>query len=99
MNIRPQPSGLSRRTLAAGLAAIPVLAGSDFVPPVKAQIGALAPSLQSWNEGEAKRAILEFIARVTTARSAYFVEPGARVAVFDNDGTLWPEQPMYVQLA
>jgi phosphoserine phosphatase len=55
--------------------------------------------LASWNDGGPKRAIVEFVAAVTTAGSPDFVAPADRIAVFDNDGTLWPEQPMYVQLA
>ncbi len=53
--------------------------------------------LDSWNDGTTKSAIVDFVARVTTAGSD-FVEPQARVAVFDNDGTLWCEKPMYIQL-
>ena len=53
--------------------------------------------LPSWRDGETKRAILEFVARVTTEGGPGFVAEGDRVAVFDNDGTLWAEQPMYFQ--
>ena len=53
--------------------------------------------LQSWNDGPAKTAVLEFLERVTTGGSAGFVPPPARVAVLDNDGTLWCERPNYVQ--
>lgn len=56
-------------------------------------------SLPSWNAGPAKKSIADFVARVTTAGGADFVPPPERVAVFDNDGTLWGEQPGYVQLA
>jgi hypothetical protein len=55
--------------------------------------------LPSWRDGDAKRAITTFVAAVTTKGSPDFVEPADRVAAFDNDGTLWSEQPMYVQLA
>jgi phosphoserine phosphatase len=55
--------------------------------------------LGSWNEGAAKRSILEFVGSVTDPGNAAFVEPAERIAVFDNDGTLWSEQPMYFQLA
>jgi phosphoserine phosphatase len=55
--------------------------------------------LPSWNEGDAKRAILEFVDAVTDEASPDHVPPSERLAVFDNDGTLWPEQPLYVQLA
>jgi phosphoserine phosphatase len=52
--------------------------------------------LESWNEGPAKQAILEFVDRVTREGPGY-VEPEDRIAVFDNDGTLWCEKPMFVQ--
>ena len=55
--------------------------------------------LPSWNEGSAKQAILDFVAAVTHEGSPDFVPVPERIATFDNDGTLWPEQPMYVQLA
>ncbi|MFO0897313.1 MAG: haloacid dehalogenase-like hydrolase [Pirellulales bacterium] len=54
--------------------------------------------LPSWNEGAAKRSILEFVAKTTTPGGPRFVPPAERIATFDNDGTLWCEQPMYVQL-
>lgn len=62
---------------------------------------ALAQSdpLPSWSEGAPKRALLEFVAQVTQEGGADFVPPAQRVAVFDNDGTLWAEQPMYFQEA
>ena len=53
--------------------------------------------LPSWNDGPVKTAVLEFLERVTTGGSAGFVPPPARVAVLDNDGTLWCERPTYVQ--
>ena len=59
----------------------------------------LADPLPSWNEGAAKQAILAFIAKVTTAESADFVPLAERIAVFDNDGCLWPENPMPFQVA
>ena len=54
--------------------------------------------LPSWNDGPNKRAILGFVASVTTPGSVNFVPQEERVATFDNDGTLWSEQPMYFQL-
>jgi len=53
--------------------------------------------LPSWNEGMAKSAILDFVARVTAAGGPDFVPPSQRIATFDNDGTLWCEQPLQVQ--
>jgi hypothetical protein len=54
-------------------------------------------ALGSWNDGAAKRAILDFVARVTHQGTADYVPPGERFAVFDNDGTLWCEKPLPVQ--
>ena len=53
--------------------------------------------LPSWNDGAAKRGILKFVAKVTKKGAPEFVPVSERIAVFDNDGTLWPEQPMYTQ--
>jgi phosphoglycolate phosphatase-like HAD superfamily hydrolase len=55
--------------------------------------------LSSWNDGSVKQAIVAFVARVTKQGSPDFVPPAERIATFDNDGTLWCEQPMYVQMA
>ena len=54
--------------------------------------------LVSWNDGAAKSAILDFVAKVITASSPTFVPPAERIATFDNDGTLWLEKPLYIQL-
>ena len=54
--------------------------------------------LPSWNEGSTKQSILDFVRGVTTAGDPLFVKPEDRIAVFDNDGTLWSEQPLYFQL-
>jgi phosphoserine phosphatase len=53
--------------------------------------------LSSWNDGAVKFAILDFVARVTTAGGPDFLPPAERIATFDNDGTLWCEQPLQVQ--
>lgn len=58
----------------------------------------LAQVLPSWNDGPAKRAIVAFVTSVTSAGSPNFVAAADRVAVFDNDGTLWPERPLPFQL-
>lgn len=58
-----------------------------------------ADPLPSWNEGRARSAILCFVERVTEETSPDFVPSPERIATFDNDGTLWSEQPMYFQLA
>jgi hypothetical protein len=58
-----------------------------------------AGPLPSWNDGAARQRILDFVTKVTDPASASFVPPSERIAVFDNDGCLWSEQPIYVQLA
>jgi phosphoglycolate phosphatase-like HAD superfamily hydrolase len=55
--------------------------------------------LPSWNDGPAKKSITDFVARVTTPGGPDFVPSEQRIAAFDNDGTLWTEQPFYFQLA
>jgi len=54
--------------------------------------------LESWRDGATKSAILDFVARVTDSSVRDYVPPAARIAVFDNDGTLWCEQPVQVQV-
>src|SRR5688572_9577997 len=53
--------------------------------------------LPSWKDTAPKKAILAFVAKVTKEGSPDFVPPAERIATFDNDGTLWAEQPMYFQ--
>jgi hypothetical protein len=65
----------------------------DLGPPAEA-----ADPLPSWNEGNAKQAILDFVARVTNPNGPDFVPEAERIATFDNDGTLWSEKPLYFQL-
>lgn len=79
------PRALSGLITAAALfLSLPALAGGDPLP--------------SWNEGPAKQGILDFVTRVTRDGGPDFVPGEKRLAVFDNDGTLWAEQPLYVQL-
>lgn len=63
-----------------------------FVPPA----ARAADPLESWHEGEARSAILDFVDTVTDPTSDNFVPADERVAVFDNDGTLWTEKPLYI---
>ncbi len=85
----------THRRIGRQFAAVAALVASLLAPVVA---GAEQP-LPSWKDGAARDAIVSFVERVTTEGSADFVEPAARIAVFDNDGTLMVEQPMYVQLA
>ncbi len=82
---------LSRLFAALGFLAIP---SSSFAQPVIP-----TDPLPSWNDGKPKSAIFKFVKRVTDKNSPDYVPPAERIAVFDNDGTLWTEQPLYNQLA
>jgi phosphoserine phosphatase len=79
----------SRRALLPTFAALLALAPQSGA-------GAADP-LPSWNDGAAKKAIVAFVENVTRERSPGFVPVAERIATFDNDGTLWAEQPMYFQ--
>ena len=70
-----------------------------FALTLSATVTCAADPLPSWNDGKTKQAIIEFVTKVTKAGSPDFVPTAERIATFDNDGTLWAEQPMYVQLA
>jgi len=79
----------------------PVLALTLFLAVLLGNL-AVADSrdpLPSWNEGNTKQSVVEFVRKVTTPGSPAFVPPAERIATFDNDGTLWAEKPMYVQLS
>ena len=54
--------------------------------------------LPSWNDTETRQAIHDFVAAVTDESNPRYVLPAERIATFDNDGTLWCEKPMYIQL-
>ena len=88
--------GVSRRILLSSLAMLPMLAVALRSTSALAQA---RDPLPSWNEGATKASILDFVARVTTQGGPFFVPVEQRIATFDNDGTLWIEQPMYIQLA
>ncbi len=92
-------SALSRRTMLSALAMLSTFSGALVTVSATAQSAVSTGPLPSWNDGAAKRAILDFV-RVTTDRaSGDYISPEDRIATFDNDGTLWCEHPMYVQLA
>lgn len=79
---------LKLRSLIAGFFAVALFGSASLAQP---------DPLPSWNDGAAKTSITDFVARVTTA-GPDFVATRERIAVFDNDGTLWCEQPMYFQV-
>jgi hypothetical protein len=89
--------------IAAGILIGALLAGSPAGvasgAPGAVTAGAPAASLPSWNDGPSRKAIIDFVARVTKPGSKDFVPAAQRIAVFDNDGTLWCEQPLYFQFA
>ena len=83
---------LGRRTFMGGLTGVatnaasrPALAADDPLP--------------SWNDGAARQSIVDFVRSVTESGGMDFVPPEQRIATFDNDGTLWSEQPVYFQVA
>lgn len=77
------------------------LASACCLPTINGLAGERTPAdpLPSWNDAPAKRSVVNFVARVTTEGSADFIPTPERIAVFDNDGTLWPENPIPFQLA
>src|SRR6478672_83244 len=83
---------LNRRAMFGAMLA--ATAGT-VIRPAQAQSDPLA----SWHDGATKQSITDFVGRVTTQGGPDFVPADQRIATFDNDGTLWLEQPMYVQLA
>src|SRR5688572_6830036 len=83
-----------KRGVATRTAVLVAVAIVVAVAPARA-----ADPLPSWKDGEAKRAILAFVAETTSNGGPGYVPPAERIATFDNDGTLWAEQPMYFQLA
>jgi len=75
------------------------VAGFLFALFVLAVAPALADPLPSWRDTGPKQALIAFVETVTTPGSADYVDPAARIATFDNDGTLWIEQPVYTNIA
>lgn len=85
-NLPSNRSSAARRLCLAALLALAIEAAS-------------ADPLASWSDGATKTAIVDFVARVTRTSGPDYVVPAERIAVFDYDGTLWSEQPIYVQFA
>jgi phosphoglycolate phosphatase-like HAD superfamily hydrolase len=71
--------------------------GLVFATHAAAQAPAKVEPLPSWNDGPVKQAIIQFVAKVTKKGGPDYVAPAERIATFDNDGTLWAEQPLYFQ--
>jgi phosphoglycolate phosphatase-like HAD superfamily hydrolase len=89
-------SGATRPAVRAVVAMLPAL--TLFLLAVAA-VSQRADPLPSWNDGPAKKAITEFVTRATTQGGPDFIPVEQRIATFDNDGTLWTEQPIYFQFA
>ena len=81
-----------RRACVWFLAVILALTGGQIVD-------AQTDPLPSWNDGPAKQSIVKFVQAVTESGGAQYVAPEQRIGTFDNDGTLWSEQPIYFQFA
>ena len=99
MSLKTFFPGPNRRTLLSALALFPAFPGALLPISASAQTAVTGSPLFSWNDGAAKKAITEFVSRVTRQGGPDFVPPDERIATFDNDGTLWVEHPMYTQLA
>ncbi len=82
----------TRRGMAAGLG------GALLIGATTQVLAQAADPLPSWRPGPRRQALIDFVAAVTTTGGPDFVPPAERIAVFDNDGTLWVEQPVYTQL-
>src|SRR5262249_10922320 len=93
-------SGINRRTLLSTLVLLSALSGTLLPASAQAQVtqGGLTDLLPSWNEGPAKQAISDFVRWTSDVSSPSYVFPEERIAVFDQDGTLWVEHPMYTQV-
>src|SRR5882724_771108 len=73
-----------------------IVLGACIFGSISAQ--AQSDPLPSWNDGATKKSITDFVPRVTTPGGPDFVPVEQRIATFDNDGTLWAEQPIYFQV-
>jgi phosphoglycolate phosphatase-like HAD superfamily hydrolase len=91
-------SGINRRVLLSTLATLPALSTPFLSASAPAQTATSGGLLPSWNDGAAKQAIFDFVRATSDRSSASHVVPEDRIAVFDQDGTLWVEHPMYTQV-
>src|SRR5271168_4095205 len=91
-------AGPSRRIIISTLAALPALTGTLLSISAPAQTTARGGLLPSWNDGPAKQAIFDFVRATIDRSSPSYLFPEDRIAVFDQDGTLWVEHPMYTQV-
>ena len=92
------PSSVSKSVFNRALTALLLAAASGLAAPGD-PVSKVPPPLASWHDTAAKKAVVDFVTRVSDEESPDFVAAAERIAVFDNDGTLWPENPMPFQLA
>src|SRR5262245_25614052 len=90
--------GVNRRVLLSTLALLSALSGPLLPVSGRAQTAAAGDLLPSWNEGPAKQTIVDFVRATIDRSSPSYVSLEDRIAVFDQDGTLWVEHPMYTQV-
>ena len=90
--------GINRRALVATMALLPALSVPFFPASAPAQTATSGDLLPSWNDGAVKQAIVDFVRATSDRSSSSYVDPVDRIAVFDQDGTLWVEHPMYTQV-
>jgi phosphoglycolate phosphatase-like HAD superfamily hydrolase len=91
-------SGINRRVLLSTLVLLPALCGLLLPATAPAQLVTSSALLPSWNDGPAKQAIFDFVRGTTDRSSPSYISFEDRIAVFDQDGTLWVEHPMYTQV-
>ena len=91
-------SSINRRDLFATLVTLAILFTSPFPISALAEAPTTTTALPSWNDGPAKQAIVDFVKAATDPSSPNFVPTEARIATFDQDGTLWVEHPLYTQV-
>jgi hypothetical protein len=96
MTVTTPSSGISRRILLSTVALLATSPGALL--PVAAPAQTTSEPLPSWNDGAAKQAIFDFVRATTDRSSPNYVAAEERIAVFDQDGTLWVEHPMYTQV-
>jgi phosphoglycolate phosphatase-like HAD superfamily hydrolase len=85
---------MNGRSIAAVAVGLPLLASTMIGQPT-----AQRDALPSWNDGPSKQAIVKFVTEASVRGGSGYIAPADRIAVFDNDGTLWAEQPIYFQFA
>jgi phosphoglycolate phosphatase-like HAD superfamily hydrolase len=90
--------GINRRVLLSTMAVLPALSETLLPVSAPAQTATSGGLLPSWNAGPAKQAIFDFVRATIDRSSPSYVFPEDRIAVFDQDGTLWVEHPMYSQM-